>query len=186
MDDRHNPYQDLAAPGLTVCIEWQWRVAALRHLRREGEFARACERLFEVPLPAAGKAQRIPGAPAGHEAHLLWRNPTSTLALLSDAAAFRALLDALPPAADGCCVDLSGGWWVLRLRGARVRDLLVRIGSEASFPSAGEARISRIAETTVISVAAESGDVLLLVDRAYAEHLLNWIRVTIGDFVPGT
>lgn len=83
---------------------------------------------------------------------------------------------------DGCCVDQSGGLWVIRLRGSRVNDLLLRIGNAASLPRTGEAHVSRVAELPVLSLCLRNGETLLLIDCAYAEHLLNWIRLTVHDF----
>ena len=72
----------------------------------------------------------------------------------------------------------------MRVQGVRTRDLLLRIGNEASVPTPGESRISRIAELPVVSLSVKPGETLLLLDRVYAEHLLNWIRVTLADFDP--
>ncbi len=186
MDDRRNPYEDVAAPGIEVRVDRRMRVAALRHMNTQGIFARQCKNTFGVALPEALRAVEVPGAPAGHQCILAWRQPTQTLALVSDGEAYANLLAELSPTEDGCCVDQSGGLWVLRLSGARVPDLLLRIGNAASVVSPGQAHVSRIAELTVLALCIKAGETLLLLDRAYVEHLLGWIRVTAADLDIGT
>jgi sarcosine oxidase gamma subunit len=88
----------------------------------------------------------------------------------------------LAGATDAYVVDQSGGIWVLRLTGSRVTDVLVRLGSTTAIPAVGQALTSRLAEITVTAVCVREGEILLLVDRFYADHLLGWIRETIADF----
>lgn len=184
MDDRANPYGDVRAAGIEARIDRRLRVAALRYFDRAGTFAQTCRSVFAVALPDTQQAVDVPGAPLGQECILAWRHPTQTLALVSDGAAF-VTLQAELPSSDGCCIDQSGGVWVLRLSGERVQDLLVRIGSLASVTRPGEAHVSRIAELTVLSVCVKPGEMLLVLDRAYAEHLMKWVRATVQDFSPG-
>jgi sarcosine oxidase gamma subunit len=181
MDDHANPYGDVRAEGIEVRIDRRLRVAALRYFDRDGAFARQCRSVFGVALPETQRAVEVPGAPAGQECILAWRHPTQTLAMVSDGEAFATLQSELS-SSDGCCIDQSGGVWVLRVSGARVQDLLVRIGGLASTPRPGEAHVTRIAELAVLSVCVKPAEVLLVIDRAYAEHLLNWIRATVQDF----
>lgn len=181
MDDRSNPYVYIRADGLDVHLDRRMRVAALRFFNGQGEFARQCRAAIGVELPGCSRAVEVPGAPLGQECILAWRNPTQVLALVSDAQAFAGLLSLLQPTLEGCCVDQSGGLWVLRLTGSRVADLLLRIGNAASVPEPGAAHVTRIADMAVLSLCVKAGEILLVVDRAYAEHLLNWIRATLGD-----
>jgi hypothetical protein len=168
-----------------VRVDRRMRVAALRHMGAQGAFAQQCKTTFGVALPDALCAVEVPGAPAGHECILAWRQPTQTLALVSDGQAFANLLAELPPTDDGCCVDQSGGLWVLRLSGARVPDLLLRIGNAACVVSPGQAHVSRMAELTVLSLCIKPGETLLLLDRSYVEHLLGWMRATAADLSLG-
>jgi hypothetical protein len=79
-------------------------------------------------------------------------------------------------------VDQTGGIRVLRLQGRRAGDLLLRLGAATAIPGLGEARSSRLAELHVLTVCVQAGQYLLLVDRVYAKHLLDWIGATVADF----
>ena len=182
MADSKDPYAPLHAQGISVRVDRSLHVAALRYFDAQGAFARACQASLGVPLPPALRAMEVPGTPPGIEFILAWRHPTQTLVLSNDGAALAALQSELSTAVDGVCLDQSGGLWVLRLEGEKTRDLLLRIGSEASSVAPGEAHVSRIADLPVLSLGVKPGETLLVIDRVYAEHLLNWIRVTLGDF----
>jgi sarcosine oxidase gamma subunit len=182
MDDAHNPYVDIQADGVDARLDRRARVAALRYLDKEGDFARQCQNVIGIALPEPLQALSVPGAPLGQECILAWRNPTQTLLLLSDASAYATLLSELKPTADGCCVDQSGGLWVLRAKGARVQELLLRMGSSAAVPPVGQAHVSRIAELPVMTLLVKPGEFLMLIDRAYAEHLINWTQVIVREF----
>jgi hypothetical protein len=49
-------------------------------------------------------------------------------------------------------------------------------------PQLGESLLGRLADLSVHSVRVQEEEVLLLVERLYADHLLGWIRETIADF----
>jgi hypothetical protein len=68
------------------------------------------------------------------------------------------------------------------VRGLKARDLLARLGAVASIPDLGEARSSRLAELQVMTVCVQAGEFLLLVERVYAHHLLEWMGATVADF----
>jgi sarcosine oxidase gamma subunit len=101
-----------------------------------------------------------------------------------DTPSFRTLLARVGAMTQGCCVDQSGGLWVLKATGARVSDLLLRVGSCASVAAPGSAQVTRIAEVPVMTLCVNPGETLLIVERVYAEHLLGWIRATAADFEP--
>jgi hypothetical protein len=103
------------------------------------------------------------------------------LLLTNDRAAFDELERQLASAADGCMVNLTGGILVLRVRGDKTGDLLLRLGSATTFPNLGEARSARLAELQVLTVSVVPNEYLLLVERVYANHLLEWIGVTAAD-----
>lgn len=42
--------------------------------------------------------------------------------------------------------------------------------------------MSRVAELTVMTLSAEAGSTLVLVDRLYSEHLAGWMAETLTDF----
>lgn len=182
MADLKDPYAPLQASGISVRVDRAMHVAALRYFDAQGAFAQACHAALGVPLPTALRAVEVPGTPPGIEFILAWRHPTQTLILSNDSMALATLQSELSTAVEGVCLDQSGGLWVLRLQGERTRDLMLRIGNEASIPNPGAAHICRIAELPVLSLSVKPGETLLLIDRAYAEHLLNWIRATLADF----
>jgi hypothetical protein len=76
----------------------------------------------------------------------------------------------------------TGGIRVLRVAGSRARDLLLRLGSAQAIPALGEARTGRLAELQVLTACVQAGEYLLLVERVYANHLLEWVRATVADF----
>jgi hypothetical protein len=45
----------------------------------------------------------------------------------------------------------------------------------------GEALTSRLAELAVLALCVRAGEILLLVDRVYADHLWAWIRESAAD-----
>jgi sarcosine oxidase gamma subunit len=173
MDERPSPPE---SASLAVHVEQGVPAAALRYFSRAGPFA-AAARAANVTLPEAGRA-----TDAGRDLCLAWRSPTETLCLSRTEQRLRDLKDALAGAPDGCWVELSGGLSVVRLDGERIEELLSRLGSSASMPACGEARRSRMADVPVLALCLRPGTVQLVLDRAYTEHLLAWIRVTLLDF----
>jgi hypothetical protein len=165
-----------SVPGLEAGDDPRVHIAALRCFEPRGPFADAAQAAVGIALPeplaAAAVAKFI----------LAWLRPTETLALTADPAALRELADRLEGAVGGHLVDLSGGLRVLRLAGARVDDLMARLGSSAGAPRLNEARRGRLADVPVLSLSVRAGEVLLAVDRAYAAHLLEWIGVTLADW----
>ena len=113
---------------------------------------------------------------------LAWLRPTETLALSEVAAPLAGLSEALAKAAGGHVVDLSGGLKAFRMRGARVADLLSRLGSAALGMGPGHARRGRFGDVPVLALSVRAGEVLLVVDRAYAAHLGGWIEATLADW----
>jgi heterotetrameric sarcosine oxidase gamma subunit len=113
---------------------------------------------------------------------LVWRSPTETLLLSKDPPAFARLEAELAAAADGCMVNQTGGLCVVRVQGRRTDDLLTRLGADSAIPGIGEARTGRFAELQATAVRFAADEVLLIVERVYADHLLEWMAVTAGDF----
>ena len=170
----------IVCAGLTVSEEGAPSLASLRYFARDGEFARVLGEATGLALPEPLKVN------ARGDWILAWRSPTETVCLAGADERFAGLCARLAGAAGGCVVDLSGALEMLRLEGARVSDLLCRLGGTASVPLAGEARRSRLADVPVFALCVREGETLLLVDRAYAPHLLDWIRETVLDFIaPG-
>jgi sarcosine oxidase gamma subunit len=170
----------LQAPGVSVEGLEPLFVASLRYFETTGQFAAAVVRGVGAALPRPLAAAAV-SAPAGRQFILAWRGPRESWLLCSDAAAFADLKETIA-APDGCLVDQTGGQCALRLRGARVSDLVLRLGSSASIPSAGEARSSRVAELHVLTLCIQTGELIMMVERVYLTHLLDWIGKTLADF----
>ncbi len=166
----------LKSAGVAVRVEDGVPAAALRYFSPTGAFA-AAARAAGVALPDTGQASA-----AGHDLCLAWRSPSETLCLSRSESRLLELKDALASATDGCLVELTGGLSVVHLSGERIEALLCRLGSSASMPDCGEARRSRMADVPVLALCLQPGAVQLVLDRAYTEHLLAWIRVTLLDF----
>jgi sarcosine oxidase gamma subunit len=157
-------------------------VASLRYFDMADRFVATVREFLGSPLPAPLSALRIESRPNDARFILLWRSPTETLLLSYDSAAFAELDERAAPEMDGCMVVQTGGIRVLRVMGPKARDLLLRLGSATAIPALGEARTGRLAELQVLCACVQAGEYLLLVERAYANHLLGWIRATAADF----
>ena len=170
-----------SAAGITVELDRGVHVAALRYFDADalGERIGA---LLGAALPSEQRSVRGRFAVGDTPYLLAWRSPNECWVLCDDGAPIEALRRSLADSRDACVVVQTGGILALTIAGARTRDLMCRLGSAASIPRTGEARTGRFADITVTGVGLAEAEVLLLVDRAYANHLLEWIRATIADF----
>jgi sarcosine oxidase gamma subunit len=173
---------EVEAAGLSVRVQRQVEVASLRYFDAADRFLAAVRAFLEGPMPAPLRALRAEAASGGARFILLWRSPTETLLLSYDPAAFAELDERVASEVDGCMVVQTGSIRVLRVAGPKARDLLLRLGSASALPALGEARTGRLAELQVLTACVQAGEYLLLVERVYANHLLDWIRATVADF----
>ncbi len=182
MDSSRTAYSPIAVEGLSAGGDDEFLAASLRYFDLQGSFAAILRNAVGAALPEPLRVIRSdPGAI--HAPFLLvWRGPTATLLLTKNQAEFARLEGELAAAADGCMVDQTGGVCVIRVRGRRTEDLLARLGSDRVIPGLGEALTGRLAELQVTAIRADADEVLLLVERVYADHLLEWIAVTARDF----
>jgi hypothetical protein len=111
---------------------------------------------------------------------LAWRSPTETL-LLCSAPLLAAIGTFCLGRNDLCVIDQTGGIRAWTLTGPRVGDVLVRLGSPSIIPTAGAARVGRLAELTALVCDVDPDETLLLIDRVYEQHLLAWVRETAAD-----
>jgi heterotetrameric sarcosine oxidase gamma subunit len=155
-------------------------VASLRYFDRAGRFVGILEQVLGEPLPQPQRAA-LTAAGKAAQSVLAWRSPTETLLLCSGAAVLAELGQRLAGAADGCMVDQTGGITVVRVRGPRAAELLQRLGAVTAIPALGEARGGRLAEVHVLTVCVQHEAYLLFVERVYAAHLTEWIRLTLAD-----
>jgi sarcosine oxidase gamma subunit len=156
------------------------QIASLRYFDAAGNFCGVVRQVLGTAIPRAGQALR-PRAAADAPEFLAWRSPSESVFASADRSFFAALSAALASTGDGCMVDQTGGICVVRLRGRRAADLLLRLGSATSIPGAGEACTGRVAELTVTTLSIQAEEILLLVERVYADHLMAWIRATVKD-----
>jgi hypothetical protein len=166
--------------GLSVNLDRDVQIASLRYFHHTGRFAAVVREAVGKALPEPLRALRV-GEAQGVYIVLAWRRPTETLLLCNDRTAFDELERQLAAAADGTMVNLTGGLRAFRVRGSKAGELLLRLGSATAIPSLGEARSGRTAELAVLTVCVQTGEFLLLVERAYAHHLAGWIGVTAAD-----
>lgn len=168
------------AGGLSVRVDDEFLAASLRFFNSQGGFATALREAVGGPLPEPLRAIRAELA-TNFKVTLVWRSPSEILLLCTDTQAFLQLERRLAAAVDGCMVDQTGGIRVVRVRGPKTVDLLARLGANCVAPGMGDARTGRLAELQVTALRLDADEVLLLVERVYAEHLLEWIVVTAGD-----
>jgi sarcosine oxidase gamma subunit len=170
-----------AADGIAVRDDRSLRVAALRYFDAAA-FSSCIEDTLGARLPAALRACEFSCEPTGGTGILAWRSPTECLLFSPDPDPIDALRSRLTEAPDACVIEQTSGVTVLKIRGARAADLLLRLGAQSSVPEIGQALTGRLAEVTVMALRVEEPEVLLAVDTVYAEHLIAWIRATVADF----
>jgi sarcosine oxidase gamma subunit len=168
--------------GLCVRVQRQVEIASLRYFDAADRFVATVREVLGGPIPESLRALHVEARPSGAHIILLWRSPTETLLLSHDPAAFAELEERTAAEVDGCMVVQTGGMRVLRVKGPKARDLLLRLGSATAIPALGEARTGRLAELSVLTACVQAGEYLLVVERVYANHLLEWIRATVADF----
>ena len=181
MDNPQGKPTAIEIGGLSVSTDRDILIASLRYFHQAGRFAAAVREAVDRSLPEPLRAFQVGSAAQGSYVILAWRSPTETLLLSNDRAAFDELERQLAAAPDGCMVNQTGGIAVLRLRGERAGDLLLRLGAATAIPNVGEARSGRLAELQVLTACLAPQEFLLLVERVYANHLLEWVRVTAAD-----
>jgi len=168
--------------GLYVRVQRQVEIASLRYFDAADRFVATVREVLGVPIPPPQRALHVEARPGAARFILLWRSPTETLLLSHDPAAFTELEERTAAEVDGCMVVQTGGIRVLRVKGPKARDLLLRLGSATAIPALGEARTGRLAELSVLTACVQTGEYLLVVERVYANHLLEWIRAIVADF----
>ena len=198
MDNRRDLGVEAGFSADDLSVRWDHglSVASLRHFDPAGPFAAEVSEVLGGPLPEPLRAYRrvlrttVVSAETsaegtannGSELVVAWRSPTETLLITADAGWLAAVDKFAANRSDGCLVDQTGGILTLVLAGARAPDLLSRLGSTDAVPALGEARTSRLAELSVMSLCARPGEILLLVERVHVRHLFGWIRETVADF----
>jgi heterotetrameric sarcosine oxidase gamma subunit len=176
-----NPhFASIENPRLLVQLQPQWHTASLRYFTSEGSFARLVGAVIGLGIPAPlGVAHNADDD--RNVSVLAWRSPTETTLLTLDGGLVDALLASAGALQDGCVVDQRGGLLVVHASGPAVPDLLARKGGHGATPSLGESRRARFAEIAVSVVKIRADEVLLIVDRIYAPHLMAAIRASAAD-----
>ena len=179
MADAHDSLLVAEAPGISIALDRRLHVASLRYFAGDGQFAERVQATLCMPLPEPLCAAR--SVLEGVESVMAWRSPTEALLLCADATLLKKLEAEVAPLPDGCLIVQTGGIRVLRASGARVADLFARLGGQGVLPHPGGASRSRLAEIAVLAIQVQSGETLLAVERVYAEHLMDWMRVSAAD-----
>ncbi len=172
----------IGAVGLTINAVTDLQIAALRYFESAGDFAAMVRRQLGIALPQPLRFNAAPGTDSDPTLLLAWRSPTETWLLSTDGAAVAGLATQPAPVADGCVVDLTGGVRVVRVRGPRAGDFLRRLGAVSALSHPGEALSGRLADLNVLTVCLSYEHYLLLVERVYGAHLMDWMRATAADF----
>jgi sarcosine oxidase gamma subunit len=180
MDNSPHTLRSIEIDGLSVANEPAYLVASLRYFDSTGQFAAAASEALGRALPEPLRALRVE-TPDGGDCILVWRGPSETLLLCQDAALCSALEPKLAARNDGCMVDQTGGIRVVRVAGSRARELLLRLGAATALPDLGGAHAGRLAELSVLTICVQPWEYLLLVERVYAPHLLEWVHATAAD-----
>jgi hypothetical protein len=167
--------------GLGLSPDDGVHVASLRHFDTKGEFSRTTSRIIGAQLPDACRIVSPVAQVNRRTTILAWRSPTETLLLCDDVSLIEQLQAETAMHIDGCVIDLTGGAQVVRAQGDSVSDLFGRAGGQGIFPTLGEARGSRFAGVPVLALQAQRGEILLIVDRLYVEHLMSWVCVVAED-----
>jgi heterotetrameric sarcosine oxidase gamma subunit len=181
MDDPLGKSAAIEIDGLSVSADRGVQTASLRYFHHAGSFAAAVREAVGRALPEPLRAFQVGNATQGAYVMLAWRSPTETLLLSNERAAFDEIEQQLAAAPDGCMVNQTGGISVLRVHGEKAGDLLLRLGAATAVPNLGEARSGRLAELPVLTACVWPKEYLLLVERVFARHLLEWIGVTAAD-----
>jgi heterotetrameric sarcosine oxidase gamma subunit len=181
MDNPQGKSTGIEIDGLSVSAGCGVQVASLRYFHHGGRFAAAVREAVGRELPEPLHAFQVGSATEGTNVILAWRSPTETLLLCNERAAFDEIERQLAAAPEGCMVNQTGGICVLRARGKKTGDLLLRLGATTAIPNLGEARTGRLAELQVLTARVSPEECLLLVERVYANHLLDWIAATAAD-----
>ena len=178
MAEEHHTLSPQGSAGLEVTPVTRMGVSSLRYFGRAGEFSSAIASFLGVPLPEELGATDAPGVLG--RAILAWRSPTETLMLCENEALIGQLQTHTAALDDGCVVDQTGGFTVLRASGAGVDDLFARIGGQGCLPRRGESRRGRLAEVPVLALHVEPSEFVLIVERAYGTHLVGWISAHLA------
>jgi heterotetrameric sarcosine oxidase gamma subunit len=178
MADTHDALSPPRTAGLNVTHVARMGVSSLRYFGRAGEFSSAIVSFLGVPLPQELGATAAPGVLG--RAILAWCSPTETLMLCENEALIGQLQTHTAALDDGCVVDQTGGFTVLRASGAGVDELFARIGGQGCLPWIGESRRSRLAEVAVLALRIEPSEFFLVVERAYGTHLVGWISAHLA------
>ena len=172
----------IEAGGLAVGMELDYQIASLRYFNSAGAFAAGVREIIGQTLAQPLRAHTGEAASKRAPFVLFWRSPTENLFLTRDAVLFAELQKRLAAEVDGCMVEQTGGIRVLRVTGPKARDLLLRLGAATAIPAeVGGARTGRMAELPVLTASIEAGEYLLLVERVYVSHLLEWMGATAAD-----
>jgi sarcosine oxidase gamma subunit len=176
-----DPLSPVNVNGVSVSLDPRMAVVSLRCFDSHGQFSRAVQSFLGVPLPGKLRATYASQLTGADKSIAAWRSPTETLFLCNSSDQIVQLHANVASLSDGCIVDQSGGLLVFRTSGPSITDLFARIGGQATLPVVGESRRSRLADIPVSAIRMHTMEILLVVERVYAEHMMSWIRVSAAE-----
>ena len=181
MDSEADVEAGISVAGLSVRPDRSLRIGSLRYFDAAGAFVTTMAAAIGGPMPKALHAVRHATGANGSEVVLAFRSPTETLLLCRDLEQFALLELHAAGRSDGCLVVQTSGLCAWTITGARTRELLTRLGATSAIPALGEARTGRLAELSATTLCVRPGEIILLVERVYSRHLMEWIAATVGD-----
>jgi sarcosine oxidase gamma subunit len=162
------------AIGLSVQVESRLNLVTLRYFGLEGQFVRVVQQMLNSALPDTGRAKFIE---ADSQLKILaWRAPTECILMGADDWFVESLRSATVSLNDGCLVDQSAGFLVIRVSGEAVDGLFARLGGQLTLPALGQTCRSRLADVPVTALKVRSNETHIIVERSYGAHLLDSIR----------
>lgn len=158
------------AHGISVDFDCRYQVLSVRYFD-----AAAVSVVGRLKLPEPLRVVQ------DADALLAWRSPTESLFLTHERARIEEVEAEWRDSVVGCCILQTDGICIMRVKGARLAELLQRLGAASCIPDPGEARTSRIGDLPVTAINVADAVILLAVERVYAAHLQTWLESTLVD-----
>ena len=154
---------------------------ALRYL--PGGVATVAAALAAAGLPELPRA----GECRGTDPWLVWRSPSETWLVSSQAAHGEPVSQALAPGIHPlcCALDIGAGVLAVDLQGPMLDGLMARLVAAESLPRhAGEGTSARLGEIRVALLRLAADRLWILADRAHDHHLHAWLEQASSMFRP--
>jgi hypothetical protein len=176
MDERRFDTFSINTRRFAASIVHRIPTLSLRYFDANGAFAWGAGEIFGRRLPDPLEAWEITEPPV----RIAWRSPTETL-LLGQSAEFFGAFDGLASSPDGCVVDMTGAFSLIRCSGTQVGEVIARLGGPGILPGRGQARRGRFAELPALALCVRNGEYEILIEHDYADHLTRWIGQAVAN-----